>query len=81
MSDVPVVSATLPPPQGEAVVELIGVHKWFGAFHVLRDVSLTVRRGERIVIAGPSGGGKSTLIRCINAVERHQQGRIIVNGI
>jgi general L-amino acid transport system ATP-binding protein len=81
MSDVPVVSATLPPPQGDPVVELIGVHKWFGAFHVLRDVSLTVRRGERIVIAGPSGGGKSTLIRCINAIERHQQGRIIVNGI
>jgi general L-amino acid transport system ATP-binding protein len=81
MSNVPVISATLPPPQGEPVVELIGVHKWFGAFHVLRDVSLTVRRGERIVIAGPSGGGKSTLIRCINAIERHQQGRIIVNGI
>jgi len=81
MSDVPVISVALPPPQGEPVVELIGVHKWFGAFHVLRDVSLTVRRGERIVIAGPSGGGKSTLIRCINAIERHQQGRIIVNGI
>ena len=81
MSDVPVVSVTLPQPQGETVVELIGVHKWFGAFHVLRDVSLTVRRGERIVICGPSGGGKSTLIRCINAIERHQQGRIIVNGI
>jgi len=81
MSDVPVISAALPPPQGDPVVELIGVHKWFGAFHVLRDVSLTVRRGERIVIAGPSGGGKSTLIRCINAIERHQQGRIIVNGI
>ena len=63
------------------MVELIGVHKWYGDFHVLRDVSLTVRRGERIVIAGPSGGGKSTLIRCINAIEKHQQGRIVVNGI
>ena len=63
------------------MVELIGVHKWYGSLHVLRDVSLTVQRGERIVIAGPSGGGKSTLIRCINAIERHQRGRIIVNGV
>src|SRR3974390_533982 len=74
-------SSAMPPPLDKPVVELISVHKWFGAFHVLRDVSLTVRRGERIVIAGPSGGGKSTLIRCINAIERHQQGRIIVNGV
>jgi general L-amino acid transport system ATP-binding protein len=81
MSDAPAPNASMPPPQAESVVELIGVHKWFGAFHVLRDVSLTVRRGERIVICGPSGGGKSTLIRCINAIERHQQGRIIVNGV
>jgi general L-amino acid transport system ATP-binding protein len=81
MSDAPAPNASMPPPQAEPVVELIGVHKWFGAFHVLRDVSLTVRRGERIVICGPSGGGKSTLIRCINAIERHQQGRIIVNGV
>jgi general L-amino acid transport system ATP-binding protein len=71
----------VPPPDDTPVVELRGVHKWFGAFHVLRDVSLTVRRGERIVIAGPSGGGKSTLIRCINAIEHHQQGRIVVNGV
>jgi general L-amino acid transport system ATP-binding protein len=81
MSDAPTPNVTMPPPQAEPVVELIGVHKWFGAFHVLRDVSLTVRRGERIVICGPSGGGKSTLIRCINAIERHQRGRIIVNGV
>ncbi|MBI2713047.1 MAG: amino acid ABC transporter ATP-binding protein [Rhizobiales bacterium] len=74
-------AAAMPPPADKPVVELIGVHKWFGAFHVLRDVNLTVRRGERIVIAGPSGGGKSTLIRCINAIERHQQGRIVVNGV
>ncbi len=74
--------ATQTPPQdGRPAVELIGVHKWYGNFHVLRDINFTVRRGERIVIAGPSGGGKSTLIRCINAIERHQQGRIIVNGV
>jgi general L-amino acid transport system ATP-binding protein len=74
------VKQTPPPPEAKPVVELIGVHKWYGSLHVLRDVSLTVQRGERIVIAGPSGGGKSTLIRCINAIERHQRGRIIVNG-
>jgi len=79
MSETAAPSAATPPQQ--PVVELIGVHKWFGAFHVLRDVSLTVRRGERIVICGPSGGGKSTLIRCINAIERHQRGRIVVNGV
>ncbi len=74
-------AVTMPPPQGEPVVELIGVHKWFGVFHVLRDINMTVRRGERIVICGPSGGGKSTLIRCINAIEPHQRGRIVVNGV
>jgi general L-amino acid transport system ATP-binding protein len=74
-------AAAMPPPQGDPVLELIGVHKWFGAFHVLRDINMTVRRGERIVICGPSGGGKSTLLRCINAIEPHQQGRIIVNGV
>jgi general L-amino acid transport system ATP-binding protein len=62
-------------------VEMIGVHKWFGEFHVLRDINLAVGRGERIVICGPSGSGKSTLIRCINRLEEHQQGRIIVDGI
>ncbi len=62
-------------------VAMIGVHKWFGAFHVLRDINLEVRRGERIVICGPSGSGKSTLIRCINRLEEHQQGKIIVDGI
>jgi general L-amino acid transport system ATP-binding protein len=62
-------------------VEMIGVHKWFGNFHVLRDINLEVLRGERIVICGPSGSGKSTMIRCINRLEEHQQGRIIVDGI
>jgi general L-amino acid transport system ATP-binding protein len=61
-------------------VEMTGVHKWFGQFHVLRDINLTVARGERIVICGPSGSGKSTLIRCINGLEEHQRGRIVVNG-
>jgi general L-amino acid transport system ATP-binding protein len=62
-------------------VDLVGVNKWFGEFHVLRDVNLSVARGEKIVICGPSGSGKSTLIRCINRLEEHQQGKIIVDGI
>jgi general L-amino acid transport system ATP-binding protein len=61
-------------------VEMIGVHKWYGEFHVLRDINLRVTKGERIVICGPSGSGKSTLIRCINRLEEHQQGRILVDG-
>jgi general L-amino acid transport system ATP-binding protein len=65
----------------ETALEMIGVHKWFGDFHVLRDINLTVVRGERIVICGPSGSGKSTLIRCINRLEEHQRGRIIVDGV
>jgi len=64
----------------EVMIEMRNVHKWFGAFHVLRDVSLTVHRGERIVICGPSGSGKSTLIRCINRLEDHQRGHIVVDG-
>ena len=57
------------------------VNKWFGDFHVLRDIDLKVAKGERIVICGPSGSGKSTMIRCINRLEEHQQGTIIVDGI
>ncbi len=57
------------------------MHKWFGDFHVLKNINLTVHKGERIIICGPSGSGKSTLIRCINRLEEHQQGRIIVDGI
>jgi general L-amino acid transport system ATP-binding protein len=60
-------------------VEMIGVHKWFGQFHALDD--LKVMRGERVVVCGPSGSGKSTMIRCINALEMHQQGRVIVDGV
>jgi len=65
----------------EAAVEIVGMNKWFGTFHVLRDINLTVNKGERIVIAGPSGSGKSTLIRCINRLEEHQKGKIVVDGI
>ena len=65
----------------EAAVEMRGVHKWFGAFHVLRNIDLDVARGERIVICGPSGSGKSTLIRCINRLEEHQRGIIKVDGV
>ncbi len=63
------------------IVEIIGMHKWFDDFHVLKDVNLTVQKKERIVICGPSGSGKSTLIRCINRLEQHQRGQIIVDGI
>jgi general L-amino acid transport system ATP-binding protein len=62
-------------------VEFIGLNKWFGDFHVLRDINLKVMGGERIVICGPSGSGKSTMIRCINRLEEHQQGRIVVDGV
>jgi general L-amino acid transport system ATP-binding protein len=68
-------------PVGEPIIEIIGMHKWFDDFHVLKDINLTVQSGERIVICGPSGSGKSTLIRCINRLEEHQRGRIVVDGI
>ncbi|MCH1880342.1 amino acid ABC transporter ATP-binding protein [Alcaligenes ammonioxydans] len=62
------------------MIQLKNVNKWYGQFHVLRDINLEVAAGERIVICGPSGSGKSTLIRCINRLEEHQQGQIIVAG-
>ena len=62
-------------------LELFGVNKWYGDFHVLRDINLKVMGGERIVICGPSGSGKSTMIRCINRLEEHQQGKIFVDGV
>jgi len=65
----------------KVVIELDHVHKWFGDFHVLKNICLSVREGERIVVVGPSGSGKSTLVRCINHLEAHNQGRIVVNGI
>src|SRR4051794_6937953 len=68
-------------PAGDVIVELTDVQKWFGNFQALRDINLTVHRGERIVICGPSGSGKSTMIRCINRLEEHQKGRIVVDGV
>ena len=65
----------------EVMIQMMSVHKWYGQFHVLKDINLTVYKGERIVICGPSGSGKSTLIRCINRLEEHQKGKIIVDGI
>lgn len=62
------------------LIQMINVNKWYGKFHVLRDINLSVASGERIVICGPSGSGKSTLIRCLNRLEEHQQGQIIIDG-
>ncbi len=70
-------SATMEP----SMIMMRGVHKWYGQFHVLKNINLEVARGERIVVCGPSGSGKSTLIRCINRLEEHQKGEIIVDGI
>ena len=73
---------SLPSPltHGELAIQISGLNKWYGDFHVLKDIDLNVARGEKIVVCGPSGSGKSTLIRCINRLEQHQQGRIMVNG-
>ncbi len=65
----------------EDIVNISGLNKWFGTFHVLKDIDLSVKPKERIVIAGPSGSGKSTLIRCINRLEEHQRGKIVVDGV
>ena len=67
--------------QDSPIITIEDMHKWYGEFHVLKDINLTVQKGERIVICGPSGSGKSTLIRCINRLEEHQRGKIIVDGI
>ena len=64
----------------EVAIQITNMNKWYGQFHVLRDINMTVNRGERIVICGPSGSGKSTLIRCINRLEEHQAGQIVVDG-
>jgi general L-amino acid transport system ATP-binding protein len=66
--------------RNEIAIDMVGVNKWYGSFHVLRDIDLRVMRGERIVICGPSGSGKSTLLRCINRLEDWQQGRVVVDG-
>jgi general L-amino acid transport system ATP-binding protein len=65
----------------EPMIELRQVHKWYGTFHALKGIDLTVGKGEKVVVCGPSGSGKSTMIRCINRLEEHEQGHIIVNGI
>ncbi len=67
--------------QQQPAVLMEDVHKWFGNFHVLKAINLDVAVGERVVICGPSGSGKSTVVRCINYLERHQQGRIVVDGV
>ena len=67
--------------KGEEIIQCRGVHKWYGEFHVLKNIDLSVGKGERIVICGPSGSGKSTMIRCLNRLEEHQKGSIIVDGI
>ncbi|MCQ2029118.1 amino acid ABC transporter ATP-binding protein [Stutzerimonas zhaodongensis] len=69
-----------PERASEPVIQMQGVHKWYGQFHVLKDINLNVTQGERIVLCGPSGSGKSTTIRCLNRLEEHQQGRIVING-
>jgi len=73
--------STMQISETDVAVEINDMHKWYGDFHVLKDINLKVMRGERIVIAGPSGSGKSTMIRCINRLEEHQKGSIIVDGI
>ena len=69
------------PLRTDVAVKIVGMHKWYGDFHVLRDINLQVMKGERIVICGPSGSGKSTMIRCINRLEEHQRGQIFVDGV
>ena len=71
----------MPQPMPQPMIELRHVDKWFGEFQVLKDISLTVAKGERVVICGPSGSGKSTVIRCINRLEEHQKGEILVEGV
>ncbi|MEQ8965346.1 MAG: amino acid ABC transporter ATP-binding protein [Azospirillaceae bacterium] len=66
---------------GDPIIQIQGLNKWYGDFHVLKDVDLSVDQGEKIVVCGPSGSGKSTLIRCVNALEEHQKGKLLVEGI
>ena len=71
----------VPAEEVAPAVQLEHVDKWFGAHHVLRDISLAVGQQERVVVCGPSGSGKSTMIRCVNRLEAHQKGRIVVDGV
>jgi general L-amino acid transport system ATP-binding protein len=70
-----------PVASADGIIQMTGVNKWYGQFHVLKDINLNVKQGERIVLCGPSGSGKSTTIRCINRLEEHQKGTIIVDGV
>ncbi len=85
MPETDTVSETATPIQSlkgeEDIIQIVAMHKWYGEFHVLKDIILSVKARERIVVCGPSGSGKSTLIRCINRLEEHQKGRIVVDGI
>ena len=69
------------PMKTDKAIQMVNVNKWYGEFHVLRDINLTIAKGERVVVCGPSGSGKSTMIRCVNRLEEHQKGQIIVDGI
>ncbi len=69
------------PQGGQKIIEIDDLNKWFGEFHVLKDINLSVNKAEVVVVIGPSGSGKSTLIRCVNRLEEHQQGRITVDGV
>ena len=79
-ADITPIRSRMTVSETDVAIEIKNMNKWYGDFHVLRDIDLTVYQGERIVIAGPSGSGKSTLIRCINALEEHQKGSITVDG-
>ena len=69
------------PDEGQKIVTIDRLNKWYGDFHVLKDINLSVNTGEVVVVIGPSGSGKSTLIRCINRLEEHQEGKIVVDGV
>ncbi len=81
MANAAATTETKPALSTNTVIEMRNMHKWYGDFHVLKDINFSVREKERIVICGPSGSGKSTLIRCINRLEEHQRGQIIVDGV
>jgi len=85
MAETETVSETGAPVQSskgeDEIIQIVAMHKWYGEFHVLKDINLSVKARERIVVCGPSGSGKSTMIRCINRLEEHQKGQIIVDGI
>ncbi|WP_145130493.1 amino acid ABC transporter ATP-binding protein [Pseudomonas sp. URMO17WK12:I11] len=72
---------SLDSPGLQPMIQMENVNKWYGSFQVLKNINLSVQPGERIVLCGPSGSGKSTTIRCLNRLEEHQQGRIVVGGV